>query len=617
VVRTAVGTLLIALLAVPTAHAQRPLNRTGTVPSPAVFDVRDYGAVPNDGLDDSPSVQAAVNAAGRVKGVVYLPGGPYQFGSTVLVSGVEGLTIKGDGPATEVWTYGGYAGPLWFVGPPCKPGDVTPANRPACLPGDYDGSVTLPRYAVATGGNRALAVTSHPLQFGPLRTDGGPSNWRTPGVFSLDCYLEYPPGADHSPGRGVLGTYDAHDSPLPWSLLYGDGAFWLMLGTETGTLVVPIPADMTAGRWRLSVQVEPSTGRVAAWVGGVPAPVQPVSPFAFVPHDGFAPVLVGASAGSAKLGADRFTNVIVRGLRVGLGPAPYLWRGPVQANADGSPATDADRFFRPVPGTAGVFPLTDPPGRLWVQCDTTTAKAAAFWVAPAGWTDTKGVAFEAMSLKPGLQPGILIGNYLDLRLTGIDSQGGAQGIGSLPSAYSWPLALDRCTFGGYDAPVFLYGCSVWSSARHCNFIGGRHGLRVVGWTGKIEMSLFANPPAWAEAAVVVRPVDDGVKLTLENVNVDNEESDYSVAILQAEQGAYAGVILEISGLLASIVRPGTPVVDLIGHGIGGAYSKPSRLTARDVGAWTADAMLLRVGPGWDATMDGRPVAAPSPGAAPD
>ncbi|MBI5511345.1 MAG: hypothetical protein HY903_21500 [Deltaproteobacteria bacterium] len=65
-------------------------------PSP-VADVThaDYGAVPDDGIDDAPAIQQAVEAVGS-GGTIYLPKGTYEIASTIEVT-TSGIRIVGEG----------------------------------------------------------------------------------------------------------------------------------------------------------------------------------------------------------------------------------------------------------------------------------------------------------------------------------------------------------------------------------------------------------------------------------------------------------------------------------------------------------------------------------------
>lgn len=59
-----------------------------------VFDIRDYGAVPDDGADDTEAVQAAVEAARDSGGTVFAPRGTYRIGRVDLRD-LRDVTVRG------------------------------------------------------------------------------------------------------------------------------------------------------------------------------------------------------------------------------------------------------------------------------------------------------------------------------------------------------------------------------------------------------------------------------------------------------------------------------------------------------------------------------------------
>jgi hypothetical protein len=66
-----------------------------------VFNVRDYGATGNGTTDDTASIQAAVNAAGVLGGVVYVPPGTYLISAAILLG--SKTTLQGAGTASILY----------------------------------------------------------------------------------------------------------------------------------------------------------------------------------------------------------------------------------------------------------------------------------------------------------------------------------------------------------------------------------------------------------------------------------------------------------------------------------------------------------------------------------
>lgn len=66
------------------------------------FNAKDYGAVGDGTADDTAALQAAINAAGAVGGVAYIPQGTFRLTSTLTVPVVKGMIIAGAGWNTRL-----------------------------------------------------------------------------------------------------------------------------------------------------------------------------------------------------------------------------------------------------------------------------------------------------------------------------------------------------------------------------------------------------------------------------------------------------------------------------------------------------------------------------------
>lgn len=56
--------------------------------------VKDFGAIPNDGLDDTSAIQAAINRGWEIGADVYFPSGEYTVGNLTLPTGVGDSTLR-------------------------------------------------------------------------------------------------------------------------------------------------------------------------------------------------------------------------------------------------------------------------------------------------------------------------------------------------------------------------------------------------------------------------------------------------------------------------------------------------------------------------------------------
>jgi hypothetical protein len=294
-----------------------------------------------------------------------------------------------------------------------------------------------------------------------------------------------------------------------------------------------------------------------------------------------------------------------------------VWRAGNTWGPRGPAPGHADRFFVPKQGLCGVFPLLDAPGQTWVECDAQALTGCAFWTRPAGWADTTDVTIEDLNVLSNLQSAVMVGDHQGLTISHVTATGGAHGIGSFPRLTSWPTVIeDRCFLSGYDAGLFLYGQTMWASIRDLQIpVSGRDGVRLMGVNGKLEHVGISRPPAWAETALRILPIDDGVRLDVERVTVDNEGgATYSDSILYTVQGPYAGTWVDVNKLVVSGAPVKNPVFRLKGFGIFGAYDKPSRFSAINTDVWSANPTLFQADPGWVGTIEGQAVVPAAPAA---
>lgn len=89
----------------------------GTVPLATAspydrINVTDYGAVPNDGGDDTAAINNAINAAYYSDSSIYFPAGTYNFTGSMWLPDGHSHRVYGDGPGVSVLIFNGnpYAG---------------------------------------------------------------------------------------------------------------------------------------------------------------------------------------------------------------------------------------------------------------------------------------------------------------------------------------------------------------------------------------------------------------------------------------------------------------------------------------------------------------------------
>src|SRR6202000_729413 len=111
------------------------------------YNVRDFGAVPDDTTDDWAAIQAAINAASSgtgTYGTVYVPRGTYYVSKPLHIT--KGIKFYGAGRgSTTITGYSADQGPVLVVSPPTSLG--------------YNGIPTGPALATGAGNSMYLDGT--------------------------------------------------------------------------------------------------------------------------------------------------------------------------------------------------------------------------------------------------------------------------------------------------------------------------------------------------------------------------------------------------------------------------------------------------------------------------
>lgn len=580
-------------------------------PAPRTFDVRSYGAVPDDGADDARAVNAAVSACSAAGGgVVSVPRGRYDMGNPVDLSRVQGVTLRGDGPATVFSTAGYYCGPIVTVGMP-GPGTVPAACRPASPL-----ATSGPKASVATLGQYAPAAVGHPLQFGHLSPRNQPDYWSGPDPITWDVALSAPKAA--VPFGVVCGCLDTAENPAPWVIRCADGALVLdvRFAGDTQFHRLAAPVDPGSAVWRVTFQVDPASGQCAAWADGrlvasdwLPGwgPGPPAG--GLVPHDGISPFGIGFAGRRMDNSPGGVLDFTLHGLRVCRGQV-YQWDGPNPGQQAFSaqpalPLTDDTRYFTgaaqviPDGSLVALLPLDpEPAGAPWLSLSTYRGRGLAAWCPALGWWQTADVALEDLRVAGAQQPCVLLSECGRVSLRRVTCAGASQGVGTLPRMVSYPIYLDQCDLSGWDAPLVSFWQMVESRGL---VIGGcgRHGIRTRGGTCLWDGLKVWRLGAYCESVFRHQGDDDGLTQEYRSVVIDNEDAVPSVAIFDVEQcGAQPGALL-VDGCQVNTPDP-APYVRLSGSG-----SSPYRASLRRLGAFSGAKVALRVEPGstWHGDAD--------------
>ena len=566
-------------------------------------------------ITDGPSLQAAVDAAKTSGGgLVLIPAGTtINLSYPIFIDG-DKITIDGtDGPSTILQCLTG--SPAFAVSMAAR--TMGPEVRPSVAYGVYDGTVAHGYHALATIGAVA-AITGHPLQLGCRGTNNGPGdNWGGNAPICLDFYIEQPIGATWADGVPLagIGTFADVPTPNPWFLCAVNGGFAIDLMTTVGRRRVFIPANRTLTRWKGSVQYDPSTGHVDAWINGRARPVTgPESGLTMTQTDGYSPFLFGAAKMNVNLDISQITSVVFYGFRVSRGML-YQHGNDTQtwlANP-AQPINDNLLFFGPladtVPDAVRVawLPLSEAVSNLpTVRIDAPGLHSQLFWCPAVSGSNyasriASRITIRNLTIKGGLQPCIQLGRVLDFRVENVTALDASQACGNFSMGNCYPVDFRQCVFAGWDASLVMIDC-IWDFQGQIAVVG-RDGIRAHGTFSDIDLKAW-RVGANTETVIRSRGADDGFDMHIKSFLLDNEAigGPPTRAIVEVQQNGVQPGRLTIDRLYVASVASTTAILNLIGQGLPIVY----QVVADDIKAPSVNGCVVRVtGAGWTGTVEGR------------
>ena len=579
-----------------------------------------YSADPTGAADCRAALQSAVDAGGDI----VLVGGGAGFslaGPLVLKTGARLLGVGG----ATLQCAAGYRGPLVIAGLSGQAGVFDATYRPRIDQTVLDGSCAgTPRYGLATRGLAALLTVGHPLQLGLLNPNGSVDYWAGGGSFTLDVLFQRPAGVTLGNMTPVCGIGDAFGDPQPWALWVSPGAVTFGAGcneaayADTGTSPGlwhrwDGACDTTATTFRLTVQLEFSTGRLAMWLNHTPLTVtqvpnypaagqESVTGLGFRKAHGLYPFMIGYLLD--KMNAQtpgQISDITVCGLRV-CRSAVYTWGSNPQTFAvtPGLAVNDANQYFS---GAANVVPtgtfvsmlnLVDAPdGNPWARAFTGgQGEGLLFWTPPVNDQNSpSNVTVEGLTLTSAGQPAVILGQHLGVDLNRLTVSGGLQAVGALPLRNSYPLRMRDNDFSGTDCPVCLW--QTMASMQNTHMPGaGRDAVRCSDTGVRIENLFVGGIPPYSDTIVCAYAGGDGGAVDLVNAIVDNEggTSIGGAVIRYFQVGGNARGRVTVDGLSFGPVAAGGYVLDLVG---GTNPGGPVRLDVRNVFGTAAGLLRLR------------------------
>ena len=581
------------------------------------LDIRNFGAIADDGKDDQPALQAAIDAAAADPkgGTVRVPAGTWNLFHPVHLWG-DKVEIKGKGPSSVVKGGDGHAGPMILVGMPTR--KTPPGARFTPPSGVYDQSAG-DRQAINTTGH-VLAASGHPFQFGRGTERTGPEGWSGADPFGFDYYFGQPEGVVWPDGCHLWGLADDQMAPAPFIFKAVAGGFALDVKTTNGEVQrLTIPADRSLKRWRISGQYDPATGRGAAWVehmhaGGMGPTTGPG--LEIRRGDGLAPFELGGCRYNANQSAQEQTPQLVYGFRLTRG-AIYRWDGPQAFQGDPRPVNDELQFFMPTPTTepdayrVGFLPLNDGTDQgATVSTISPGARQQLSYcpaVPPTGFPPIPSRArIERLDIQGTGQAPVHVGRVLGLTIEGCSITLASQAIGNFPLGVWYPAVVKDCELSGWDA-VIVASNAVLSTSNIDVPGGGVDCLRFKGGHGTHRAWHVWRIPAWANTIVEATGSDDGFSFQMGDFILDNEERDDvpKRAVFHFTQGAFQTGNVTLESIYPSCVPLTCAVVELTGRGVDQPFA-PYHFEMKNVGSFGMHGAAARVtGAGWYGEIDSR------------
>ena len=612
--------LILFILASESLSFQRlePLGpaRGGTLNRPFVVDVREFGAKADGKFDSAPAFQLAIDTlAARMDkllpiksnaiGLVLVPASPevYRFSKPVWVDHPF-IEIRGEGPGSRIEVFPTNDHPLFIFGLrriatiPVKGKPVTlvvDERYRTDLYGRLDLSAAgapRTRWGFRSRGETLIQSQASPMSDGPQHSRGDytTDHWTETTGLTIETAIEF--GGETLPkalplfGMG-LGP---NVQPSPFLMHTGDepGEVCLQFGTQSEPFG-PVTArkvyfqlPIAKGVRRLTVQIDLKQAKTSAFVDGIQVKTSGILGPALVAglrlaENDYYPLLIADSGGNRpSLGSANGIDWVLYGLLFSK-TVRYQDQAPgqTQRRVDRGKIDDRYRYFTlPAddPGQIGHFAFTDDPatsGRiLTIQGGPASLnhKAAAF-IHHSLSNHQGGIidnAIRDVQLVGGNLYGqnIAVAQVLDLKITGVCSQGAYHAIGSLSHGANYTVKLEDCVLSGNDSGYFGLDQILW--ARNIVFsTAGRATMRFVGSVVRMENALVTFYAAGNQSTIKIHAGDYGGNYTFEHLIVDYEGDSYAHTAIYAESHPYApATSLRLNDILLGTVGDTIPILTL-------------------------------------------------------
>lgn len=598
-----------------------------------VYNVKDYGAIPNDetGLSLPNAVEAArvdMLAYQRANkdidsGVkLYIPGGHWYTAYPILFD-LDHSHLVGDGQdVTSVESLSSF--PSFILGIRRSPNNVSLSNdHYVDLFGKFDW-VEGPNqyYGIRTKGDSHVALWSSPFSFTGCDREGKTAYWEgVPQVtinFCMDWNGNKPPNVDSC---DIMGMWDSN-RPRPWKIaVNGNVCYVDVIFSDNKFRRFSFSFDSTVLD-RISIEIDTVKGGFYAWVNKKQVQVNQFGPaFAglkFIKNDYYPFLIGGLSDNVADAGASNHIDYSILGLQISRG---LLYKvkdvGSDQESVDGKAINDRSMFISGENTTIANLLINNNSNRLVRYMSGVGSGYNGFGY---GLFFSSNIQINTNFNIPGQHvsnmtfmtrrgsnwgQALTIGGNFGLNIDHCRFIGGFHGLGSLPTGASYPNRFNDLKATGYDSCFHLLGQIANAANLDCDWAGST----AIRCSGSLNLrNIYVNSQSRGESTIKWHTNEGPRKLTIEGLHVDNEGSGFPTkSIIEIENGYYGETRLTIRNVMPGIIGTrNASVVNLIDNPLNAPNESISKayLSIEDIQTDDKDykALVTEDGSAWSGTI---------------
>jgi hypothetical protein len=637
-------------------------------PAPAVYDVRNYGAVPDEQAGTTfPAALEKIHAEILTYRATHpgdgctirIPGGHWYTDVPILWD-LEYTRFVGDGADTTILQSTGQFSAL-ILGLRSNPGgkawtddhwvDLNGKMSFASSPGKY--------YGIRTKTDAHAAFWADPFSFSGCASDGANAYWSGVRKLTIDFCIDWPAPPTNS-NQNTIDLFSISDGSrwTPFCIrVYGRTYYFefrLADGKHRGFSFSLPPSMAASGVHRVSFQIDTVAGTAQAFLGDTNANrVQVATNYygsggatfdattnlTFLANE-IHPFMIGGVSPNAMGpgGAQNRVDHSFYGLQFS-NKCLYAnnGAGKPQVRVDGAAVSDSNCFHSVQGDPATIVTLDNPSGPngpwggklvRYVGGVGSSGYGAGYglFLQSEMQINTTGNLFgqevhdltiQTSARSRGWGAALTLTGNFNTQITGVNAFGGWHGIGTLYIGGCYPTFIDRVKVNGYDAGMMLMGQIAQISKVDCGFCGTT-AIRFHG-TGSIRDIFINSQNHRGRGTIIWHGGESQNQLEIESLRIDNEGYPFPTqGVLVAENGTHGRAMLYCRNWYVGVVgKPGAAAaIALVDNPLNTSISNLGRPFAT-IGGLLAEgtayrAMVTTDGPAWQGHVVSQPVVPGDP-----